>query len=72
MLSFSLGFSRATCVLGAPSGIVPSPTNDTDLVNCCGELGCLEDWVFQRVETTNLGGHLRFADLSPTAAQLSI
>jgi hypothetical protein len=26
-----------------PSGIVPSPTNDTDLINCCGELGCIED-----------------------------
>jgi hypothetical protein len=27
----------------SPIGIAPNPTNDTDLVNCCGELGCVED-----------------------------
>ncbi len=36
------------------SGIVPSPTDYTDLVNCCGELGCIEDWIVQRVETANI------------------
>jgi hypothetical protein len=38
----------------SPSGIVPSPTNDTDLGNCCGELRCLEDWIIERVETKNI------------------
>jgi hypothetical protein len=35
-------------------GIVPSPTNDTDLINCCGELDCIEDWIIKRVETKNI------------------
>ncbi len=36
------------------SGIVPSPTSYTDLVDCNGELSCLDEWTIQRVETKNI------------------
>jgi hypothetical protein len=36
------------------SSLAPLTTHYTDLVDCCVELGCLEDWIVQRIEAKNI------------------
>jgi hypothetical protein len=38
----------------SPEGLVKSPTEDTDLVECWGSFGYTEDWFIKRTSSDNL------------------